>query len=84
MHLAICRDSGRTTAYCTFLSDDVFMRSDREPSAGFSLHLADIAIPELCAACKETGSVPAEALQVRQHSASNFHKLMTMLLAVHL
>lgn len=40
------------------------MKSDREPSAGFSLHLADIAVSELCEACDEAGPVPTEALQV--------------------
>ncbi len=38
--------------------------SDREPSAGFSLHLADIAVSELCAACDEAGPVPRDALEV--------------------
>ncbi|BDA40606.1 probable ribosomal RNA processing protein 1 homolog B at N-terminal half [Coccomyxa sp. Obi] len=56
-------DSERTAAYCAFLLDDVFMKSDREPSAGFSLHLADIAVSELCEACDEAGPVPTEALQ---------------------
>lgn len=59
-----CRDSERTAAFCAFLLDDVFMKSDREPSAGFSLHLADIAVSELCEACDEAGPVPTEALQV--------------------
>ncbi|CAL8467083.1 g6619 [Coccomyxa elongata] len=56
-------DSERTAAFCAFLLDDVIMKSDREPSAGFSLHLADIAVSELCEACEEAGPVPTEALQ---------------------
>jgi hypothetical protein len=58
------RDSGRTAAFCQFLAEDVFARSDTEPSAGFSLHLADIAVPELCSACQDGPPVPPEALQV--------------------
>ncbi|KAK9916211.1 hypothetical protein WJX75_000105 [Coccomyxa subellipsoidea] len=56
-------DSETTASYCAFLSEEVFLMSDREPSAGFSLHLADIAITELCAACNDAGPVPRDALE---------------------
>ena len=52
-----------TAAYSSFVREEVLAPSDADPSAGFSLHVADIIIPELMSAC-EDAPVPAPALQV--------------------
>ncbi len=59
-----CRSVEATAAYSSFLREEVLAPSDADPSAGFSLHIADIVIPELTSAC-EDAPVPAPALQVR-------------------
>ena len=60
-----CRRSPTATAaYSSFLLDEVLAPSDADPSAGFSLHVADIAVQELLSACEDC-PVPAPALQVR-------------------
>ena len=66
---AYCRDSDQTAAFCGFLAGEVFARSDIEPSAGFALHLADVAIGELWGACEGGPPPPAGALQVHFKSA---------------
>ncbi len=58
-----CRSVEATAAYSSFLREEVLAPSDADPSAGFSLHVADIIIPELLSAC-EDAPVPAPALQV--------------------
>ena len=54
-------------AHATFLRDEVLLHSEAAPALGLSLHLADIALPELRAACEEGGAaapVPWPALKV--------------------
>lgn len=55
------------TAHAAFLRDEVLLHSEAAPVLGLSLHLADIALPELRAACEEGGAaapVPWPALKV--------------------
>lgn len=47
-----------------FILEEVLAPSDADPSAGFSLHIADILVQELISACEDS-PVPAPALQVR-------------------
>lgn len=63
-----CRSPEATAAYSSFLREEVLAPSDADPSAGFSLHVADIIVQELQSAC-EDAPVPAPALQV--HSAAH-------------
>lgn len=54
-------------AHAAFLRDEVLLHSEAVPALGLSLHLADIAVPELRAACEEGGAaapVPWPALKV--------------------
>ncbi|KAK9837267.1 hypothetical protein WJX81_002616 [Elliptochloris bilobata] len=54
-------------AHAAFLREEILLRSDVVPAMGLSLHLADIALPELRAAVKEGGAVapvPWPALKV--------------------
>ena len=54
-------------AHAAFLRDEVLLHSEATPALGLSLHLADIALPELRAACEEGGAaepVPWPALKV--------------------
>ena len=59
-----CRRLEATAAYSSFLREEVLAPSDTDPSAGFSLHVADIIVQELRSAC-EDAPVPAPALQVQ-------------------
>jgi hypothetical protein len=61
-----CRDVEVIGPYCGFLLEEVFLLPDQDATAGFSLHVADIAVAELCNICKDN-AVPAEALQVAKH-----------------
>ena len=54
-------------AHAAFLRDEVLLHSEAAPALGLSLHLADIALPELRAACEEGSAaapVPWPALKV--------------------
>lgn len=65
----MCRSPEATAAYSSFLREEVLAPSDADPSAGFSLHVADIIVPELISAC-ESAPVPAAALQVQSAAHS--------------
>lgn len=59
-----CRSPTATAAYSKFLLEEVLAPSDADPSAGFSLHIADIIVQELISVCEDS-PVPPPALQVR-------------------
>ena len=61
---ALRRNLTATAACSTFILEEVLAPSDADPSAGFSLHIADILVQELISACEDS-PVPAPALQVR-------------------
>ena len=62
------RDADAVAAHAAFLRDEMLLHSEAVPALGLSLHLADIAVPELRAACEEGGAaaapVPWPALKV--------------------
>ena len=61
-------------AHAAFLRDEVLLHNEAAPALGLSLHLADIALPELRAACEEGGAaapVPWPALKVSLPDGNN-------------
>ena len=58
------RSPTATAVHSDFLLHEVLAPSDADPSAGFSLHVADVVVQELLSACEDS-PVPAPALEVR-------------------
>ena len=78
----VCRGSEATASYSSFLREEVLAPSDADPSAGFSLHIADIIVQELQSAC-EDAPVPAPALQVQSAAHSSFVPWRTLHVGKH-
>ena len=75
---ALCRNLTATAACSNFILEEVLAPSDADPSAGFSLHIADILVQELSSACEDS-PVPAPALQVRSEfsrGSARAHKVL--------